>query len=103
MAIKLHRCRNQWVKVKGHPCWKIEKALQDMGIEYEVALGPVRRSKRDHMEKHTGRRLYPAIEFEDGTWYREESKDMVRNQEVGGSSPPSSINSPGCGVFRCER
>jgi hypothetical protein len=83
MAIKLHRCRNQWVKVKGHPCWKIEKALQDMGIEYEVALGPVRRSKRDHMEKHTGRRLYPAIEFEDGTWYREESKDMEKRIREG--------------------
>jgi hypothetical protein len=76
MAVKLHRCRNEWVKIKAHPCWKIEKALQDMGIEYEVALGPVRRSKRDHMEKHTGQRLYPAIEFEDGTLYREESKDM---------------------------
>ena len=22
--------------------------------------------------------LYPAIEFEDGTWYREESKDMAK-------------------------
>jgi hypothetical protein len=78
MAIKLHRCRNEWVKVKGHPCWKVEKALQDMGIEYELAPGPVRRSKRDHMEEHTGQRLYPAIEFEDGTWYRAESKEMEK-------------------------
>jgi hypothetical protein len=83
MAVKLHRCRNEWVKVKAHPCWKIEKALQDMGIEYEVALGPVRRSKRDHMEKHTGQRLYPAIEFEDGTLYREESKDMEKRIREG--------------------
>ena len=78
MAVKLHRCRNEWVKIKAHPCWKIEKALQDMGIEYEVALGPVRRSKRHHMKANTGERLYPAIEFEDGTWYREESKDMEK-------------------------
>ena len=49
-----------------------------MGVEYEVVRGPVRRSKRDVMDKHTGQRLYPAIEFEDGTWYREESKDMEK-------------------------
>jgi hypothetical protein len=77
MAIKLHRCPNLWVKVGGHPCWKIEKALKAAGIEYEVVPGPLRRGKRDDMEKHTGQRLYPAIEFENGTWYREESKDMA--------------------------
>ena len=60
MALKLHRCSNQWVKIKGHPCWKIEKALQDMGIEYERAPGAVRKAKRDHLAEHTGQRLYPA-------------------------------------------
>ena len=49
MAVKLHRCRNLW-----------------------------RRGKREHMEAHTGQRLYPAIEFENGTWYREQSADMAR-------------------------
>ena len=49
-----------------------------MGIEYELAPGPLRRGKRDEMEEHTGQRHYPAIEFEDGTWYREESKDMEK-------------------------
>ena len=76
MAVKLHRCSNEWVKVGGHPCWKIEKALQEMGIEYEIVPGPLRRGKRDEMAEHTGQRLYPAIELEDGTWYREESKSM---------------------------
>ena len=75
MAVKLHRCSNEWVKVGGHPCWKIEKALQEMGVEYEIVPGPLRRGKRDEMAEHTGQRLYPAIEFEDGTWYREESKE----------------------------
>ena len=76
MAVTLHRCRNLWVKIGGHPCWKVEKALQDMGIEYTVDPGPVRKSKRDSMEEHTGQRLYPAIEFADGSWYREQSRDM---------------------------
>ena len=76
MAVKLHRCSLMWVKVGAHPCWKVEKALQDMGIEYEAVGGPVRRSKRGGMLENTGQKLYPAIELEDGSWYREESKDM---------------------------
>jgi len=83
MAVKLHRCSNEWVKVKGHPCWKVESALRDMGIDYELVPGPVRRSKRDDMEAHTGQRQYPAIEFENGTWYREQSKDMERTIREG--------------------
>ena len=83
MAVTLHRCTSQFVKIKGHPCWKIEKALQDMGIDYKRAPGPVRRSKRDHMAEATDQRLYPAIEFEDGSWYREQSKDMEQTIRAG--------------------
>jgi hypothetical protein len=83
MAVKLHRCSNEWVKINGHPCWKVEKALKEMGVEYTLAPGPVRRSKRDDMEAHTGQRLYPAIEFENGTWYREQSKDMEQTIRAG--------------------
>ena len=78
MAIKLHRCSNQWVKVSGHPCWKVEKALQDMGIDYERVPGPLRRGRRDAVKAGTGQDKFPAIQFEDGTWYREESRDMER-------------------------
>ena len=78
MAVTLHRCPNHWVKLAGHPCWKVEKALMDMGIDFELAPGPLRRSKRSLMQEHTGQRQYPAIEFESGTWYREQSRDMER-------------------------
>jgi len=78
MAVKLHRCRSEWIKVGGHPCWKIEKALKDTGLDYEIVPGPIRRSKREDIVEHTGQKLYPAIEFEDGSWYREESKDMEK-------------------------
>jgi glutathione S-transferase len=76
MAVKLHRCRFELLKTG--PCWRVEKALRDMGIDYEVVPGPSRPSKRDTMIEHTGQRLYPAIELDDGTWYREESKDMAQ-------------------------
>ena len=76
MAVTLHRCRHEWLK--SGPCWRVEKALREMGIEYTLAPGPSRPSKRDVMVEHTGQRLYPAIELEDGTWYREESRDMAQ-------------------------
>jgi hypothetical protein len=76
MAVTLHRCRYEWLK--SGPCWRVEKALREVGIEYTLAPGPSRPSKRDAMLEHTGQLLYPAIELEDGTWYREESKDMAR-------------------------
>jgi hypothetical protein len=76
VAIKLHRCSNEWLKIGAHPCWKVQKALDDMGIDYVLAKGPVRRGKRDELERLSGQRIYPVIEFEDGQVYRAESKDM---------------------------
>jgi hypothetical protein len=29
MALKLHRCPNIWAKAGGHPCWKVQKALDE--------------------------------------------------------------------------
>ena len=83
MAIKLHRCSNEWVKLSGHPCWKVQKALDDAGVEYELVKGPLRKGKRDELERLTGDRRYPAIEFEDGSAYREESSAMAATIAAG--------------------
>jgi hypothetical protein len=77
MAIKLHRCKNVWVKIGGHPCWRVQRELDKAGIEYEIVRGPVGKSKRDDLERLSGQRLFPVIEFEDGSVYREQSKDMA--------------------------
>lgn len=77
MSLKLHRCSATWAKLGGHPCWKVQKALDDQGIEYELVLGPRSRAKRDRLEQISGKRRYPVIEFEDGTAYRAESKEMA--------------------------
>jgi glutathione S-transferase len=83
-----------WVKISGHPCWRVQKALDDAGIEYVVVKHPVSRSKRDDYVKLTGQKLYPAIELDDGTVIRRESKEMaemIRSGELaqvsGGSDP----------------
>ena len=77
MAIKLHRCSNVWLKIGPHPCWKVQKALDEQGIDYELVTGPLRRGKRDDIEALSGQRQYPVIEFEDGSVYREQSSDMA--------------------------
>jgi Glutathione S-transferase, N-terminal domain len=77
VPIKLHRCSNIWLKIGPHPCWKVQKALDEQRIEYELVPGPVARGKRHDLERLSGQRKYPVIEFEDGRVYREESKDMA--------------------------
>jgi hypothetical protein len=83
MAVKLHRCPNVWVKVQGHPCWKVQSALDEQGIEYEIVKGPLRRGKRGGVEQMTGQHKYPVIEFEDGSVYREESTQMAETIRAG--------------------
>lgn len=95
MAIKLHRCSTMWLKIGGHPCWKVQKALDEQGIDYEVVKGPLSRGKRDDLDRLTGQRKYPAIEFENGSVYRAESKEMAEKIRAGklfdeqAAAPPS--------------
>ena len=83
MAVRLHRCGNLWVKLGGHPCWRVQKALDDAGIGYEIVKEPLRRSKRDETFARTGARLLPWLELEDGTVVREESKDLAERIRSG--------------------
>jgi glutathione S-transferase-like protein len=96
MAVKLYRCSTMWIKGP-HPCWKVQKALDDAGIEYEVVKGPVRRSKRTDYETLTGQKLYPAIELEDGTVIRRESKELIELIGSGAlqDAPPEQAPSAG--------
>jgi glutathione S-transferase len=76
MAVKLHRCPTMWIKGP-HPCWKVQKALEQHGIDYEVVKHPVRRGRRTDYLALTGQKLFPAIELEDGRVIREESNDLA--------------------------
>jgi hypothetical protein len=97
MAVKLHRCSNVWVKVQGHPCWKVQSALDAQGIEYEIVKGPVRRGRRDELERLSGQRMYPVIEFVDGSVYREESKAMAETIRAGKLSEKRGGSAPAAG------
>ena len=83
MAVKLHRCSTMWVKIDAHPCWRVQKALDQQGVEYEVVKGPLRPGKREALDRLSGQRKYPVIEFEDGRVYRAESADMAEKIRAG--------------------
>jgi hypothetical protein len=80
MAVKLHRCSTKW---KFGPCWRVQKALDEQRIDYEVVKGPSHPRKRVDLERVSGQKLYPVIEFENGSIYREESKDMAATIRAG--------------------
>ena len=80
MGYKLHRCGTPW---KFGPCWRVQKALDDEGIPYEVVRGPWRPKERAAVIEGTGQPLYPAIQFEHDGWYREETQDMARTIREG--------------------
>ncbi len=83
MAVKLHRCSVMFAKFDGHPCWRVQKALDDEGVEYEVVKGPLLPGKRGELERLSGQRKYPTIEFEDGSVYRAESSEMAEKIRAG--------------------
>ena len=81
MSVRLHRCSTPW---KFGPCWRVQKALDEQGIDYEVVTGPLRPSKRPDLRRLSGQQLYPVIEFENGSTYREESRDMAATIRAAG-------------------
>lgn len=99
MAVKLHRCGTMWLKIGAHPCWRVQKALDEAGIEYEVVKHSKKRGTRtalairqvslcvaaspDYVEL-TGQRSLPAIELEDGTVIHEEASALAALIREGG-------------------
>jgi glutaredoxin len=85
MAMKLHRCSAMWVKLEGHPCWRVQKALDESGVEYELVKegSAFKGSSREQTIEKTGQKKFPWIEFEDGSVYREESKQMAETIRAG--------------------
>lgn len=78
MPIKLHRCPLTFIHSGIDHCYPVQKALDDEGIDYEIVKEPLLpRSRRKDVERLSGQRLLPVIEFEDGSVYREESADMA--------------------------
>jgi glutaredoxin len=82
--VKLHRCPFTFLHNDLDSCWKVQKALEDQGIEYEVVKEPAMpRGRRKDVIRMSGQKMLPVIEFEDGSAYRAESKDMAAEINAG--------------------
>jgi hypothetical protein len=58
-------------------------------MPYEQVKEPLMRGRRTNVKEHTGQNKLPALELEDGTWIREESKDLITRIEAGEFSAPT--------------
>jgi tRNA isopentenyl-2-thiomethyl-A-37 hydroxylase MiaE len=84
MSVKLHTCGVTWLKIDAHPCWTVEKALKERGVEFEAIREPTfPRSRRKAVEEHTDQRLLPVIENADGTWIRDDSRALIERINAG--------------------
>jgi glutathione S-transferase len=83
-SVKLHRCPFTFLPAALDPCTRVQNALDEQGVPYEVVKEPVLpRSKRKDVIALSGQERLPVVEFEDGSGYREESKDMAAKISAG--------------------
>ena len=83
MPVKLHRCPLTFLKMDGHSCWRVQKALDEKGVDYEVVTHSILRPRRHEVKEKTGQAALPVLEVEDGRWIREESKDLAAKIRAG--------------------
>ncbi len=88
--VKLHRCSWTFLHTELDACWKVEKALKEKGIEYEVVKHGYGKGKRPEVVALSGQKLLPVLELPDGTAVREESKDMAARVRAGEFGPTPS-------------
>jgi len=82
--VKLHRCPFTFIHNDLDSCWKVQKALDEQGVEYEIVkeMG-FPRGRRKKIIELTGQKYLPVIEFEDGSAYRAQSAEMAKTIRAG--------------------
>ncbi|HET9073561.1 MAG TPA: glutathione S-transferase N-terminal domain-containing protein [Solirubrobacteraceae bacterium] len=90
--VKLHRCSYTFLHVNADACWRLQKALDEQGVEYEIVthgFGKSEKSRADVVQM-SGQKYVPVLELADGTIYREETDDMVAKLKSGNLPGPLS-------------
>ncbi len=83
--VKLHRCSYTFLHVDMDMCWRLQKALDEKGVEYEIVkhgYGKSEKSRASVVEL-SGQKYLPVLELADGTVYREETDAMVAKVKAG--------------------
>lgn len=90
--VKLHRCSYTFLHVNMDACWRLQKALDEQGVEYEVVkhgFGKSEKARADVVAL-SGQKYVPVLELADGTVFREETDDMVAKLKAGALPGPTS-------------
>ena len=83
--VKLHRCSYTFLHVDMDMCWRLQKALDSQGVDYEIVkhgYGKSEKSRASVVEL-SGQKYLPVLELPDGTVYREETNAMVAKVKAG--------------------
>ena len=86
--VKLHRCSWTFLHTDLDACWRVQRALDEQGIEYEIVKHGFGKGARPGVQELSGQRLLPVIEFEDGSGYRAESAEMAARVRAGALFEP---------------
>ena len=82
-SVKLHRCSWTFLHTNLDACWRVQRALDDKGIEYEVVKHGYGKGSRPEVQRLSGQKWLPVIEFADGRAYRAESDEMAARVRSG--------------------
>ncbi len=82
-SVKLHRCSWTFLHTDLDACWKVQRALDEQHIDYEVVTHGYVKRARAKLRALSGQRWLPVIEFEDGRAYRAESDEMAARVRAG--------------------
>ncbi len=82
-TVKLHRCSWTFLHTDYDACWRVQRALDAQGVDYEIVKHGYGKGKRPDLQRLSGQRLLPVIEFDDGSTYRAESADMASRVRAG--------------------
>ncbi len=90
--VKLHRCSYTFLHADMDACWRMQKALDEQGVDYEVVKHGWGKSEKSRSEvvEMTGQKYVPVLELADGSIYREETDDMVAKLKSGDLPGPIS-------------
>lgn len=83
----LHRCSWTFLRTDLDACWRVQRALDEQGIEYEVVKHGYGKGKRPEIVELSGQKLLPVLEIPGGEVYRAESKEMAERVRAGGIAP----------------
>ncbi|WP_022930626.1 glutathione S-transferase N-terminal domain-containing protein [Patulibacter americanus] len=81
--VKLHRCNYTFLHTDLDACWRVQRALDEQGIAYEVVKEGWGKGKRPRVEALSGQSKLPVLELPNGEVYRAESKEMAERVRAG--------------------